>query len=192
MEKSKFEPATVVISSSATSKTALTGIAFGLVVSTVISVSVLESVHNMNIGYAASPLYSCVDMANHESDSSYIIIESGGVRMPIEYYRNNTTLDQIASLKDNWNDNGATAFSEYIIQRSRDLIKKLDRQPLIFPTANDSIQFEYEKENGDYLEFELFEDGQCKMFYSYTGRTQGRRFINLVEMNEEVNKFYGQ
>lgn len=37
------------------------------------------------------------------------------------------------------------------------LLKMLPILPDIFPTFRDSIQFEYEKSNGEYLEFEVFE-----------------------------------
>ena len=134
-----------------------------------------------------------VEPSEHESGISRLNITSGGiVEMPFEYHKNNEILDQIASLKNNWNDNGAEAFSKEIIQRSRDLITTLDRQPMIFPTANDSIQFEYEKENGDYLEFELFENGKCKLFHQSPDEKYDRRFIDPENMNAEVNRFYGQ
>ncbi|KJE25644.1 hypothetical protein LG52_3208 [Geobacillus kaustophilus] len=38
------------------------------------------------------------------------------------------------------------------------MIHTVIKQPKLFPTARDSIQLEFEKENGDYLEFELFEN----------------------------------
>lgn len=36
-----------------------------------------------------------------------------------------------------------------------DILSTVDQQPEIFPTGRGSIQFEYEKDNGDYLEFEI-------------------------------------
>lgn len=67
-------------------------------------------------------------------------------------------LDAISELKDNWNENGASAFSSKLIQKCRSIAKYLPQEPFIAPTATNSIQFEYEKENGDYLEFQIYED----------------------------------
>lgn len=39
-----------------------------------------------------------------------------------------------------------------------EVLKVLPILPDIFPTFRDSVQFEYEKSNGEYLEFEIFED----------------------------------
>lgn len=39
-----------------------------------------------------------------------------------------------------------------------EVLKMLSVLPDIFPTFRDSIQFEHEKQNGEYLEFEIFED----------------------------------
>ena len=70
-----------------------------------------------------------------------------------KYVKANATLSEIEKLKDNWNDNGASAFSSKLIEKCRGIVMQLASEPFICPTACGSIQFEYEKENGDYLEF---------------------------------------
>lgn len=80
------------------------------------------------------------------------------------YARNLATINKIASLPDNWNGYGASAFPPRLIERIRLIITTLTHQPEIFPTAADSIQLEYEKENGDYLEFEIYENGDIQVF----------------------------
>ena len=55
-------------------------------------------------------------------------------------------------------DNGANSFSTKLIEKCREIAMQLAAEPFICPTACGSIQFEYEKENGDYLEFEIYED----------------------------------
>ena len=60
-------------------------------------------------------------------------------------------------LPNNWNGNGANAISKNIVERALKLVQKLDYQPEIFPTARDTIQFEYEK-GDNYLEIEVFID----------------------------------
>ena len=63
-------------------------------------------------------------------------------------------------------------------------------QPRIFPTARNSIQFEYEKQDGEYLEFELFEDGRLKKF-SYSGGGQfSTELIEDKDVEGIVRAFY--
>ena len=61
-------------------------------------------------------------------------------------------IDEIGKLEDNWNENGAHRFSKQIISEVKGLVKLFKIQPHIFPTACDSIQFEFENMAGDYLE----------------------------------------
>lgn len=98
----------------------------------------------------------------------------------------------IEKLPDNWNGNGATSFTKEILATAKSIIMQLSIQPHIFPTARDSIQFEYENDMGDYLEFELFDNGMLKVFtYSHSGNTD-TNYIEVCKMNEVVNKFYGR
>ena len=48
-------------------------------------------------------------------------------------------LNRIASLEDGWDLYKATSFSNSLIEFCRNLLFKLNRQPKIFPTANNSI-----------------------------------------------------
>ena len=67
-------------------------------------------------------------------------------------------LDTIAMLKDNWNDNGAKAFSTDLIQKCIRIASSLDKEPSIAPTGCGSIQFEYAHlPSHIYFEFEVFE-----------------------------------
>lgn len=70
----------------------------------------------------------------------------------------NETLQQIAELKDNWNNNGATAFSETLITKCKRLVSEFQIPPSIFPTADCSIQMEWDNVVGDYLEINVYED----------------------------------
>lgn len=56
-------------------------------------------------------------------------------------------------MKDNWNGNGANSFSTKLIEKCREIVTQLVAEPFVCPTACGSIQFEYEKDNGDYLKF---------------------------------------
>lgn len=97
---------------------------------------------------------------------------------------------EIELLEDDWNNNGAKAFSPQIIQRVRSIVSTLAKQPFIFPTARESIQMEYEKSNGDYLEFELFESGKLKKFYYGSDGKMLTEYISDNEMREAVNAFH--
>lgn len=67
-------------------------------------------------------------------------------------------LKEISELEYNWNGNSAAPFSSLLIGNSFNIINTIIRQPDLFPTARNSIQIEYEKADGSYLEFEIFEN----------------------------------
>ncbi|WP_051537686.1 hypothetical protein [Treponema sp. C6A8] len=64
-------------------------------------------------------------------------------------------LNEIQKLPKNWNGNGASRFSKKLINKVKELLFELNKQPQVFPTANDSIQIEYNFEDGSYLEFQI-------------------------------------
>lgn len=73
-------------------------------------------------------------------------------------------LKTIQNLPDNWNNNGAEAFSVVLIGKCLRILNRLTYLPFMAPTADNSIQFEWEKDNGDYLEFNIFEE-YSEMFW---------------------------
>ena len=99
-------------------------------------------------------------------------------------------LNEIAALNANWNDNGASAFSDQLVLRVRSIVTKLQHQPFIFPTAKSSIQLEYENSFGDYLEFEIFEDGNIKMFSYDRNGIEDSVYTTEEEMCDSISKFY--
>jgi len=74
--------------------------------------------------------------------------------------KNINSLHTIEKLSQNWNGNNAEPFSESIINQALGIINSssLKFQPELFPTGRQSIQLEYEKSNGNYLEIEIFAD----------------------------------
>ena len=98
----------------------------------------------------------------------------------------------LAKLPDNWNGNGAESIPLSLISKMRGLVLTLSHQPDIFPTACNSIQFEYEKEDGSYLEFELFEE-QLKLFAIDRVGAESTRLLTFdaQEINKVVDNFYG-
>ena len=102
-------------------------------------------------------------------------------------------LDDISPLKENWNLTGARAFSDKLIEKVRTLIFYLDIQPEIFPTACDSLQLEYDKEDGSHMEIEINDTDNAEVF---TLEKDGRESItNIKASSEMINKtvaeFYG-
>ena len=87
----------------------------------------------------------------------------------------NAFLNDIAHLKRDWNGNNANPFPASLIEKCTTLISQLEVQPFISPTAYGAIQMEYEKENGDYLEFEI-----------YTERIEVYQIINNIEYEETL------
>ncbi len=73
-------------------------------------------------------------------------------------------LESFKHLQDDWNGYGAKAFSKAFIERIKEIVSGLDKSPKIFPTGRNSVQLEYEKDNGDYLEFEVYENGEIHCF----------------------------
>ena len=72
-----------------------------------------------------------------------------------ELIRNLLKLDEIKSLKRNWNGNGAKSISNKLVNKTKSLIINLDKQPQLFPTANDTIQIEYDGDKNSYLELQI-------------------------------------
>ena len=73
------------------------------------------------------------------------------------------TLKSLSELQDNWDGNGAKAFSENLINRVQAEIDKLSIPYEIFPTYRQSIQIEYYV-NGCYCEIEVFENGNIEYY----------------------------
>ena len=95
-----------------------------------------------------------------------------------------TRLTQIAMLKNNWDGYGAEPLPRDTIFRAQRLIRSLHVQPEIFPTAADSLQIEYEKNNGDYLELQFTGQGFCKAFRCISGNEE---YFSLPDNSDAVN-----
>lgn len=103
-------------------------------------------------------------------------------------------LQLISKLEYNWNLYGAEPISKDLINIMRNLIYGLKYQPEIFPTGCESIQFEYEKDNGDYLEFELVDEETIEIFRMYSDGTEKYDSCkpNANDINKVVSEFYEQ
>ena len=99
-------------------------------------------------------------------------------------------LERISELPSNWNGNNAEPFSSELIDICRRYIQFLPAQPEIFPTAVGAIQFEYRKDDGSYLEFEVYEDTVKEYRVFPNGEEIEKYLFNIGEMKKEVDSFY--
>lgn len=132
------------------------------------------------------------------SIQGYNVYEENGfcienVVMNEEKVKNLKKLDQIALLEDGWNGSNAKAFEKQLISKARGIITALELQPEIFPTACGSVQIEYEKEDGSYLEIEINSDDIWEVFeINKDGEEKYFSIVADIEaINKVVNSFYG-
>ncbi len=97
------------------------------------------------------------------------------------------TIDYLGKLPYDWNHNGAQPFSPKLIDRCHKILDCLSYRPFIAPTACGSIQFEYEKDNGDYLEIEVFED-KVKMYTKTMIYLEGYQNIDQDYTPDDINQ----
>ena len=101
-------------------------------------------------------------------------------------------LSEISILEDNWDNYGASRFTEHLITQCRDLVWQLRIQPDIFPTVQGSIQFEWENDVGDYLEIEFFENGRHYMANRKRDGSWIEQTIEVSAIGDCVEKFFAR
>lgn len=111
---------------------------------------------------------------------------------PPELKKNILKLDEIKSLKKNWNGNKAKPIPGKIVNKTKALIINLDKQPQIFPTADDSIQIEYDGENNSYLELQVTKGNELSYYkVDKSGKeTTGSIPCSSFALNSFVEEFY--
>lgn len=101
-------------------------------------------------------------------------------------------LNYISNLTKNWNGNNADSFSKNLIKKCKIILQSLEYEPNIFPTSRDTIQFEYEKPNGEYLEFEIY-DESIKFFKIDKNRNELSGYFSsdnqIQKMSNLINEF---
>ena len=102
-------------------------------------------------------------------------------------------MDEISALEVNWNGNGACEFSSELIARARGIITALERQPELFPLPGNSIQLEYEKIDGTYLEIQLTQGAIWSVFQINENEEEVYSTIpaEVDAINKVVTSFYG-
>lgn len=115
---------------------------------------------------------------------------TGDSSMNLDLSKSFASLSEIASLPDNWNLNGAHAFSEQVVLLCQDIVRFLSHQPDIFPTAQGSIQMEWDNPRGDYLEIEIFESGILEAAMRKNDGSWTEEELDVSMIGEYVERFF--
>ncbi len=142
---------------------------------------------NFDISYSKGNDYSAINYVDSaKTQDSYSIQQV--------ILNNLNKLTQFAKYEKNWNGYDADPFSPDLISIMMDLILRLRIQPQIFPVADNSIQIEYDGENGRYLEFQIYENGKVHCYREDgKGNDEEKTLdLNATEINKIVEEFYEQ
>ena len=104
---------------------------------------------------------------------------------------NMVKLEEIRSMKKNWNGNGAPAFKKKLTDKVLVLLNDLSIQPEMFPTALSTIQFEYDNSRKDHMEIEIGESDVAEVFIvKYNGEEVYEKIkAEAGEINKRVCVF---
>ena len=102
-------------------------------------------------------------------------------------------LDEISSLKEDWNGNGAPVIPPTVIKKARALVKALTVQPEIFPTALETIQLEFDNKHHDHMEIEISLSDKAEVFIAPYDDNEHIETIRstAAAINERLVAFYG-
>ena len=121
--------------------------------------------------------YSCTTL----SSSNYINFTD-------KLMKNAELIRSFGELSDNWNGYDAEKISKDVIMSAITAVYLIEIQPDVFPTGRNSIQFEYEKKNGDYLEFEIYSNHITML--KIIGDTEFEENVASTDLNKLVENFY--
>ena len=109
------------------------------------------------------------------------------------YNNNIIKLEELRGLDNGWDNDDAIKIDVSIIDKLGIILRDLRVQPEIFPLVNGNIQFEYEEEDGRYLEFETVDINNINVFKldSNDKTTTKEIKFNLEDILKEVEDFYG-
>ena len=100
-------------------------------------------------------------------------------------------LEKFRTLTQNWNGYQADPIEPETIDFIKSILSDLVITPEIFPLASGGIQIEFEKSNGYYLEFEIYNTEDIKYFIQ-TGDSkeiEGKTQKSLSGINEIISKW---
>lgn len=106
--------------------------------------------------------------------------------------QNAILLEKFRNYEENWNGYGAPKFADSLINDVESILLGIRRTPKIFPTGRHSIQFEYEKQNGDYLEFEIYSMNKVGLLMMIGDNPEQELMINANQINGYLAVFYAE
>lgn len=133
------------------------------------------------------------DYGYYNTNSDDAVGSSMGMNFNEEKLKTYNKLKDIAALPNNWNENGAKPFPKTFINKLSDVLMNMDIQPEVFPTAMGTIQLEYDKDDGDYLEIEVMESFEAEVYRldPEDNETFGKIRISEETLGKVVEEFYG-
>jgi len=144
--------------------------------------------------YAGSTpcLYNLVSTRTRATDRGGVQSVIYGVDFDIRENAMNSNKKKVLSFKSlptNWNLHGASPVSEMVVNKACQLLLLLGvYQPQVFPTARNTVQFEYETDKG-YLEFEISEDSI--QYFKELGELEEEGSVeSMDEVKNLVHQFY--
>lgn len=149
-----------------------------------------EETQNAVINQVAELSLKIDDLKEDVSNFSNTYLENAQLKKQV---KNINIINTFSKFEKNWNDNGAEPFSDIIIKRALNIINSpsLKFQPDVFPTGRKSIQFEYEKSNGNYLEIEIFVD-KYSAYSEINNEEKEYESISFEDILGLVNEFYSR
>lgn len=101
-------------------------------------------------------------------------------------------LKTYSDLPENWNHEGAEAFSKFTIDLAKQIIEHVDIQPEIFPLDDDTVQFEWDGQSNSYLELKIGNDTKATLFViDKTGNETTKIIVpDALTINQIIHDFY--
>lgn len=126
------------------------------------------------------------------SDSIVVQTSSSVVQLNIiEIYRigedNYLRIQEIARLKNGWDGYKARPIPDSVISRTKALLMMLPTGAKVFPTSRSTMQIEYHKENGNYLEIEV--SPKTYEIYSLKGDNEFEGCVRKRDIKKHVECF---
>lgn len=100
-------------------------------------------------------------------------------------------LESFLKLSAGWNGYNAQPFSPSYIWRAEELLAGLPVKGEVFPLPDGRVQFEFDKDDGSYLEFELNTDDSVEVFEVRPDNTENERHVDAEDILGIVTDFYG-
>ena len=109
-------------------------------------------------GYFIPGNYTFIQVFTAKCDYNFTPVAIGNIFSLRDLMNNIDKVTSFLELPVNWNENGAGQFSQNLIDKTINILHRLNYQPEIFPTGSNSIILEYNKSDGRYLGIEVSEN----------------------------------